>query len=228
MNPIEIFMVITGIVIIIISCIITNREKSNSTQPTVRTIQATEMLTLTEEEIKQVKARLEEVLSAVSEEVTVRTDDELSRLSNEKILAVNEFSEQLLEKIKNNHEEVVFLYNMLNEKGKELKAAVREIDSAKKKLHEIAEARKHADAEKNAVKSNSVSITEKPVKKEAGLTTAQQKNSDKPALNNTGANSNEQILALYSQGKSILEISRLLGLGQGEVKLVIDLFKGRK
>ncbi|MFW5632516.1 MAG: DUF6115 domain-containing protein [Acetivibrio ethanolgignens] len=39
-------------------------------------------------------------------------------------------------------------------------------------------------------------------------------------------NQNEQILRLYEAGKSILEISRELGLGQGEVKLVIDLFQG--
>ena len=39
-------------------------------------------------------------------------------------------------------------------------------------------------------------------------------------------NQNEQILKLYEAGKSILEISRELGLGQGEVKLVIDLFQG--
>jgi hypothetical protein len=41
-------------------------------------------------------------------------------------------------------------------------------------------------------------------------------------------NNNTQILALYSQGRSVMEISKLLDLGQGEVKLVIDLFKGKK
>jgi DNA-binding NarL/FixJ family response regulator len=49
-----------------------------------------------------------------------------------------------------------------------------------------------------------------------------------PALNILNSNNNSQILALYSQGKSIMEISKLLSLGQGEVKLVIDLFKGKK
>jgi hypothetical protein len=35
-------------------------------------------------------------------------------------------------------------------------------------------------------------------------------------------------LALYAQGRTVVEISKLLGLGQGEVKLVIDLYKGKK
>ena len=34
----------------------------------------------------------------------------------------------------------------------------------------------------------------------------------------------EKILELYKNGKSIRDISRELGMGQGEVKLVIDLY----
>ena len=34
----------------------------------------------------------------------------------------------------------------------------------------------------------------------------------------------ERILELHKKGKSIREISRELGMGQGEVKLVIDLY----
>jgi hypothetical protein len=228
MNSMEIFMAITGIVIIIVSCIITNRDKSTAGQPAIRIISATEALALTEEEIKQVKARVEEVLTEVSEEVRVRTDDELVRLSNEKIIAVNDFSEQVLEKIKNNHEEVVFLYNMLNEKEKELKAAVKEIDAAKRKLHEIAEARRQAAAERAAVKTEGAVPAKEQGKKEDGSNGVQQYNSDNNAHNNGGANNKDQILALYSEGKSVVEISRLLRVGQGEVKLVIDLYKNKK
>ena len=34
----------------------------------------------------------------------------------------------------------------------------------------------------------------------------------------------EKILELYKNGKSIRDISRELGMGQGEVKLVVDLY----
>ena len=39
-------------------------------------------------------------------------------------------------------------------------------------------------------------------------------------------NSNDRILELHKAGKSNMAIARELGLGIGEVKLVIDLFKG--
>ena len=40
------------------------------------------------------------------------------------------------------------------------------------------------------------------------------------------SNSNEHILQLHKEGKSNMAIAKELGLGIGEVKLVIDLFEG--
>jgi DNA-binding NarL/FixJ family response regulator len=41
----------------------------------------------------------------------------------------------------------------------------------------------------------------------------------------TSMNNNDRILALHKEGKSNMAIAKELGLGVGEVKLVIDLFK---
>ena len=40
-------------------------------------------------------------------------------------------------------------------------------------------------------------------------------------------NHNDEIIALYKKGRSVLDISRMLSLGQGEVKFVIDLYNAR-
>jgi len=124
---------------------------------------------------------------------------------------------------------------MLNDKEKELKSAVREIDVSKKKVKEILEVKNNASTqeakkEKNqAANKTTVQVdqTQRPVKP-AQNSENELKNADIQALNNAAVNNNAQILALYSKGKSIMEISKLLDLGQGEVKLVIDLFKGKK
>lgn len=120
---------------------------------------------------------------------------------------------------------------MLNDKEKDLKSAVREIDASKQKLMEILETKKQADK---------TSATRKATTSQAGIPTATAKNpvtqvqrpvpgnDDKATISGESSNNNSEILALYSQGKTIMEISKLLGLGQGEVKLVIDLFKGKK
>ena len=40
-------------------------------------------------------------------------------------------------------------------------------------------------------------------------------------------NHNDEIISLYKKGRSVLEISKMLSLGQGEVKFVIDLYNAR-
>ena len=46
------------------------------------------------------------------------------------------------------------------------------------------------------------------------------------AADTGGRNNNERILELHGAGKSNMAIAKELGLGIGEVKLVIDLFEG--
>ena len=41
-------------------------------------------------------------------------------------------------------------------------------------------------------------------------------------------NSNEKILEMHRAGKSNMAIAKELGLGIGEVKIVIDLFEGMR
>lgn len=228
MNPLEIALIIIGIIIIIISCVLVDKGQKASSHPD-RTLSIDNGLT--QEEKQLLMDKMNEMLSEVSEEVVVRTDDTLSNISNEKIMAVNEFSEQIIEKINRNHEEVVFLYNMLNDKEKELKAAVKEIDSSKKIVQDIIEIKEKSKNESvKAAKSFDKSASQ--VTPDSKVVTPARMTMESDELitvtNNSSSNNNSQILALHSQGKSIMEISKLLGLGQGEVKLVIDLFKGKK
>lgn len=232
MNPLEIVLLIMGIIIILISCILVDQSQKTLLQTAGGRTDSIEE-SITQEDKAKMKNQLEELLSEISEEIIVRTDDTLSKISNEKIIAVNEFSDQILEKINRNHEEVIFLYNMLNDKEKELKSAVKEIDNSKKKVQDILESKakttnasKLSDETKATPSKNITQATklEKPVKTPSVAVASQ----DISTVNNNAGNSNSQILAFYSQGKSIMEISKLLDLGQGEVKLVIDLFKGKK
>ena len=50
---------------------------------------------------------------------------------------------------------------------------------------------------------------------------------DRNKRNDNSSNSNSEIIALYKKGISILEISKMLSIGQGEVKLVVDLYNAR-
>lgn len=215
MNPIEIILTIIGVITIIASCILVDRSKDQNPKTTKRDVFPEDF---TEEELSKIREKIDQYLSEASEESILRTEDEMSKLSNEKIIAVSEYSDQILEKINRNHEEVIFLYNMLNEKENDIKTILKETASS-------------SSGKQEDVKPQ----TERTVNNQAGQDVKDYKQlnftmdmDDIAALENPDSNRNDEILALYSKGMSVIEISKTLGLGQGEVKLVIDLFKGKK
>ncbi len=224
MSPLEIALIIIGVIIIIISCVLV--DKSGEPVNKAGTVPFTYENNVSEEDKKKLMDRIHQLVNEISEDTVVRTDDNLSQLSNEKIMAVHEYAEQLLEKINRNHEEVVFLYNMLNDKEKELKLAVKEIDDSRKIIRELAEVKADAVKSQNIL-NGSMNAADKPLAP-AGTYIQNIEGQEELALDNLNSNKNSEILELYTKGKSVMEISRLLELGQGEVKLVIDLFKGKK
>ena len=65
-----------------------------------------------------------------AEEKTERT---LERISNEKIMAVGEYSDTVLEEINKNHKEVMFLYDMLNDKQSGLNETIKKAEEVSEK-----------------------------------------------------------------------------------------------
>ncbi len=242
MEPITIILIVLGIALLIGSCFFTKEEKSELEYDEL--IKRLSKRELTDEETERLRETVDRIVSEKTEEVILKTDDYLSQVANEKIMSVDEFSKQILERLDKNNSDVMFLYNMVTETKEELKA---EISSAKK----VQESLERTVEKKNAEsKTSSADIKQKegsvkkpvvpkaepvkktPVKKEvkesakpddiAALLAATM--TMEPDTAAEGDMPKEKILELYKSGKSVREISRELGMGQGEVKLVIDLY----
>lgn len=204
-----IVLIIVGIAIIIISCFMVDKTDKKSKDFVLNTGLDEKVM-----DISELKQQVEEMCQETTEGYLYKTENQLSQLSNEKIIAVNDFSEQILEKIKLNHEEVVFLYNMLGEKEEELKTLMRNADKQKKVIEE-------ASVRSETAKDTNVSKS----KKNVSQVKVEQKQTLIPEDSEASSNSNQKILELFSQGFSIVDISKALEIGQGEVKLVVDLYK---
>ena len=223
MSPIEIIFAVIGVLFLIGSCLCVKDE-------TV----AKQSLELSDEIVeaqkKEAERLVQQVLDEKVEDAVVKTDDYLSKVSNEKIMAVNDFTDQILEKIKENHKEVVFLYDMLNKKEDEIKQL-----AAKLKKTETEVAKKVTVSEKKTeVKSEAKAETKKKETVKPVVEVPKEVTSNTYDLKNDGQlefvdmmqseGKKEEIIKLYKQGKSILEISKALGMGQGEVKLIVGLY----
>ena len=112
---------------------------------------------LIEKEIAKYKESLKDSLDEEVKDYMEKAERGLERISNDKIMAVNEYSDTVLNDINKNHEEAVFLYNMLNDKHNEILNSHAQIESASKEVKETLKAIEAAREEANADEEDDVS-----------------------------------------------------------------------
>lgn len=183
---------------------------------------------LIEEEMKTVRAQVQDKVEETSEDVVEKAERSLERLTNEKIMAVNEYSDTVLQEIHKNHEEAMFLYDMLNSKHANIKDTISKMDKAVKAVENKTAENKVAE-DKTVTDKTAGMVEEKIADTPKTEPLIQPENSPEIGFMGEtvqeGQNNNEKILEMHRQGKSTVAIARELGLGVGEVKLVIDLYK---
>lgn len=141
--------------------------------------------------IDEAKA-IQEALEASIEDA----DNAISELNGLCSNAFEEFEEK--------YQELLFLYQMIQDKKEENSFYSKEKNSAEKEIV----------VEKNNTSSNKKSATNKKIV-------------DKPKKTNYTNPKLKDILKLQNQGLSIAEIAKKLNMGQGEVKLIAELGKER-
>lgn len=273
----DIILIIFGLIIVFLSYFLSEKvldklSDKNKKEKNAE-IEANDNLQFIEE-IEQIKDKVETILEDKKINKMIEVEEDLGHISNEKIMAFDEFSKQVFEKIEANHKEVVFLFNMLNEKKEEIKKIINETDQFKVTIKEFLFQMKQEEEQitekvlelesisKQCMKINdNISVEpEKPKElKKENVKLVKPNESFEDYLNNQDFTSDVQeveemmelmseeekemllgdmvavepeetsdkqkILHLYEKGKSVREISKQLGRGQGEVQLIIDLFQ---
>jgi hypothetical protein len=229
MTGMEIVLLILGILIFIASFLVPEMKKGTD-EKSVQ-IEEEKVKELFDGQMKEAKGKLQETVDETLSYAVEKSERSLERISNEKITAVSEFSETVMEDIHKSHQEVMFLYDMLHDKQKNLRETVKEVDRtsaiAKETKNELENAAKIIQEE---LIQDQPEFTPLPTEK-----ITQVENGERvletvvlPVADNAqdgGTNNNEKILEMHKQGKSKVAIAKELGLGVGEVNLVIDLFE---
>ena len=315
MSVLEIVLLIMGIVIFIGSFLIPE-GKTRSGEDKMA-IDENKIHDLVAKEVEEAQGKITDIVDETITYAMEKTERSMDRLTNEKMMAVNEYSDTVLSEINKNHQEVVFLYDMLNDKHEKLKNTVTEVEKTAKEVRQtvkdaeinakeltvkeaalkpvsaemqtamqevpqqpefelfgtsgafspekvtVEEPKKTSGKSAGAAKARTQAVLEadrestskgqelkgKGTVENAGKGAAEE-TVEKPAARKRTAksrteaevpdvavsldkagksnarNSNEKILELHKAGKSNMAIARELGLGIGEVKLVIDLFEG--
>lgn len=233
MTALEIILLILGIAAFALSFFLpTGTEETDAGTKKLIEQEAREAVS---KEVDGARGRLEDMVEDTVNYAVEKTERSLEKVSNQKIMAVNEYSDTVLEDIGKNHKEVMFLYDMLTDKQKNIQTVVSQAEKTVKELqegeNETAEVRGGADAdvqpEFTPLKPKKA---DRPVRAAKPKKTEKTKRTEEPDIpsageENSDGNHNDRILKLHEQGMTVVEIAKELGLGVGEVKLVIDLFE---
>lgn len=244
MSALEIALLIFGLILIIVSFFLVDKNQG-AVENTVPVPDMKQLNVISERAIRDMNTNANKLLES--------TQDQLEEISNDKIMAVNEYSDQVLAKIDSNHKETVFLYQMLQDKEKELKETVNRIESLRIELEKqgagsstaasgqaapvISDAPRKLDIGMEDFSFDDDSNPE-PVQDDTNLKKMKSKdrakqrisyvsNDVKQDMKKNAPEKNEktnEVINLYKKNKSVLEISKLLNMGQGEVKLIIELY----
>ncbi len=139
MTTVSVTLIIIGIICVVLS-IVFNFDKDNKESQGISS-------ELTKEQQDKLRKQINEIIDAQILNVTEKTESSLDKISNTKILEMNEYAENVLGEINRNHNETVFLYDMLNEKAKEIKSTVKDVNITKRQVEKI-----HAEVKENVNK----------------------------------------------------------------------------
>ncbi len=126
MGILEIVLLILGAVLCAVSFILP-KKREELDEDSKR--QAGEQIrSILDKEIAGVQTKIDEVISETIEETSNETERALEKMTNEKIMAINEYSDTVIDDINKNHKEVLFLYDMLNDKHVTIRNTVTEVE----------------------------------------------------------------------------------------------------
>ena len=197
-----------------------------------------ELKNLIERELLHAK---DKVLNMIDEQIEAsidQVDRALGKETNDKIMAISEYSDTVIEKMNKAHNEIMFLYSMLNDKHTELTGMVSELQrlAADIRNQEETFAAQRELGSRGAVREE---IFETPLKEPSAFRKPQVPDEqssyreDKPQADEGEAldalsvrDRAKEVLRLHKEGMSEVEIARALGMGIGEVRLTIGLYRG--
>lgn len=200
MGTVEIVLLVIGIICVIVGIILglTDNNEKEVTESSASDYDAAS-------QVSQVAQTIDSIIEKKMQDIEDKTEARLDKISNTKILEMNEYADGVLKEINRNHNEVMFMYDMLNEKDKEIKTTVKDVNVT----------RMNRGYAYNDAKQQSAMEEPKIVMQDI-----------EDFVLDESLSTHDKIRKLYSNGYNDVEIAKRLKIGVGEVRLVINLSSG--
>lgn len=217
MSSVVVVLIILGIIFIFASFAITSKlEKNDEDEEAVIKLPKK----LSDEQKEKIDKLINEYMDEHVDGKLSEIDAKLSEIVNQKTLALGDYAVTVNEEIERNHNEVMFLYSMLSDKQKEIMTTATMVDDYRKDVEAFVQAN-HVTMEQQVQNQEEEELQEAIKEIDENIAEENTEEEVQPV-----DSSKDIILEMHKSGLSILEIAKHLGLGVGEVKLVVDLYQG--
>ncbi|MCR5355110.1 MAG: hypothetical protein K6E43_05940 [Lachnospiraceae bacterium] len=229
MTGLQISLLVIGIVFLVGSFFVSEKLSSSDVQE-IQKLGEKEIKVLLEKEMRAAESKLEEMakdkIDEKIESFAVETDKEL----NNKIMSISEYSDTVLDSMNKSHNEIMFMYEMLNEKQQKVTDLTKELGLMQSAVTQMEAS---IDDKIEQVEAMSQKAVELEMPENIGVSEDDSSLQDEFEVYNENehageGNRNDEIIKLYNEGLSEIEIAKQMGKGLGEVKLVLGLFNGGK
>lgn len=254
MTGIEIFLLLIGCIFMIGSFFL-SEKLSASELDKVAELSENELRNIINREIENAKKKMDDVIQVKMTETAELTEHAMEKESYEQMVQIHDYSESVMESMKKTHDEIMFLYSMLNDKHTEMTSMVGDLQRLAASIRNLKNTMTQSDAEKESKTITRTENRRTAPRSEASFqrtepayqrtdsayqrTDAAYQKAERSYMSPNAAEiaeiqkkkeklSNEMILRLYEQGMSKVDIAKKLGRGLGEVKLVLELYKGEE
>ena len=150
----EIILIVAGFAAILIGYLLPAGKDLDEED---KVLMEKEIRELVRREVEDQKETIEDMVDDTVENSLDRTERAMERISNEKLSAIGEYSDTVINDIHKNHDEVMFMYDMLNDKHKNLTNVVSEVtkkaDEAKQVVRDAEATAKEAQEATSSLKA---------------------------------------------------------------------------
>lgn len=230
MTGIEIALLLIGCVFMIGSFFVS--EKLSGTEINrIAELSDNELKRIIGKGMENAESQIDNVVEDKVEEVADKVEIALERESNMKIMAINEYSDTVMESMKKTHDEIMFLYSMLNDKHTEMTSLTGDLQRLAANIRNMQEGVQQSEEKAKATKNveiTSENYLEKATAAKEVYEAGIEEKEEKMEFFGEAVNHNDMILALHREGLRKVDIAKKLNLGVGEVSLVIGLYKGEE
>ncbi len=168
----EIVLIIAGILAIILGYLIPNGHDAGEGDIELTEQKINEMV---RKAVQNSQGQIDDLLDECMEDAINKAERAMDRVTNEKMSAISEYSDTVMNDIHKNHDEVMFMYDMLNDKHKNLRNTVSEVTRAAKEVKQTAEeaaiTAEHAEATVRNAKEAAMKVKTKATYEESIIAT---------------------------------------------------------